>query len=303
MWFRNLQVYRCPAPFNISATSLEEQLGRHGFRGIAGYETQAQGWASPRDDGGLVHTVHGQTLISLCSEKKLLPTSVIKDVTKVKAMEAEDRQGYKPGRKQLRELKQQVTDDLLPRAFNVRRHTGIWIDPVNGWLVIDAGSTGKAEEVVRLLHKSVDGFAFQRLDPATSPGAAMTAWLANNDVPRGFSIDQETELQSPVEEKATVRFVRHALDPKEVQRHIATGKQCTRLALTWSDRVSFVLTESLVLKRIAPVAVIRQGEDAQAQNDGERFDADFMLMTGELRGLITDLVEALGGLQDGPARK
>ena len=303
MWFRNLQVYRCPAPFNISATSLEEQLGRHGFRGIAGYETQAQGWASPRDDGGLVHTVHGQTLISLCSEKKLLPTSVIKDVTKVKAMEAEDRQGYKPGRKQLRELKQQVTDDLLPRAFNVRRHTGIWIDPVNGWLVIDAGSTGKAEEVVRLLHKSVDDFAFQRLDTATSPGAAMTAWLANNDVPRGFSIDQETELQSPVEEKATVRFVRHALDPKEVQRHIATGKQCTRLALTWSDRVSFVLTESLVLKRIAPVAVIRQGEDAQAQNDDERFDADFMLMTGELRGLITDLVEALGGLQDGPARK
>lgn len=303
MWFRNLQVYRCPAPFNISATSLEEQLGRHGFRGIAGYETQAQGWASPRDDGGLVHTVHGQTLISLCSEKKLLPTSVIKDVTKVKAMEAEDRQGYKPGRKQLRELKQQVTDDLLPRAFNVRRHTGIWIDPVNGWLVIDAGSTGKAEEVVRLLHKSVDDFAFQRLDPATSPGAAMTAWLANNDVPRGFSIDQETELQSPVEEKATVRFVRHALDPKEVQRHIATGKQCTRLALTWSDRVSFVLTESLVLKRIAPVAVIRQGENAQAQNDDERFDADFMLMTGELRGLITDLVEALGGLQDGPARK
>ena len=303
MWFRNLQVYRCPAPFNISATSLEEQLGRHGFRGIAGYETQAQGWASPRDDGGLVHTVHGQTLISLCSEKKLLPTSVIKDVTKVKAMEAEDRQGYKPGRKQLRELKQQVTDDLLPRAFNVRRHTGIWIDPANGWLVIDAGSTGKAEEVVKLLHKSVDDFAFQRLDTATSSGAAMTAWLANNDVPRGFSIDQETELQSPVEEKATVRFVRHALDPKEVQRHIATGKQCTRLALTWSDRVSFVLTESLVLKRIAPVAVIRQGDDAQAQNDDERFDADFILMTDELRGLLTDLVEALGGLQDGPARK
>ena len=303
MWFRNLQVYRCPAPFNISATSLEEQLGRHGFRGIAGYETQAQGWASPRDDGGLVHTVHGQTLISLCSEKKLLPTSVIKDVTKVKAMEAEDRQGYKPGRKQLRELKQQVTDELLPRAFNVRRHTPIWIDPANGWLVIDAGSPGKAEEILAVLHKSVGNFAFERVDTATSPGAAMTAWLANNDVPRGFSIDQDTELQSPVEEKATVRFVRHALDPKEVQRHIAAGKQCTRLALTWADRVSFVLTESLVLKRIAPVAVIREGEDVQAQNDDERFDADFMLMTGELRGLITDLVEALGGLQDGAAKK
>ena len=303
MWFKNLQVYRCPAPWNISASSLEEQLGRYAFRGIAGYETQTQGWASPRDDGGLAHTVNSQMLISLCTEKKLLPASVIKDMTKAKAKEAEDSQGYKPGRKQLRELKQQVTDELLPRAFNVRRHTPIWIDPANGWLVIDAGSPGKAEEILAVLHKSVGDFAFERVDTATSPGAAMTAWLANNDVPRGFSIDQDTELQSPVEEKATVRFVRHALDPKEVQRHIAAGKQCTRLALTWADRVSFVLTESLVLKRIAPVAVIREGEDVQAQNDDERFDADFMLMTGELRGLITDLVEALGGLQDGAAKK
>ena len=131
-----------------------------------------------------------------------------------------------------------------------------------------------------------------------SPGAAMTAWLANDDVPHGFSIDQETELQSPVEEKATVRFVRHALEPKEVQRHIAAGKQCTRLALTWANRVSFILIDSMVLKRVLPVDVIREGEAAQAQNDDERFDADFTLMAGELHHLMTDLVDALGGLPD-----
>jgi recombination associated protein RdgC len=299
MWFRNLQVYRFPAPWNISASRLEEQLGRHAFRAVTGHEMQTQGWASPREDGGLVHSVHGQMLISLCTEKKLLPASVIKEVTREKAIEAEERQGYKPGRKQLRDLKEQVTDELLPRAFNVRRRTGIWIAPADGWLVIDAGSPGKADEVVTLLNKSVDDFVVERLDTAISPGAAMTAWLANDEVPRAFSIDQDTELQSPVEEKATVRFVRHALDAKEVQRHIAAGKQCTRLALTWADRVSFVLTESLVLKRIAPVDVIREGEDGQAQNDDERFDADFTLMTGELQRLMTDLVEALGGMAPG----
>ncbi|MEO8104043.1 MAG: recombination-associated protein RdgC, partial [Betaproteobacteria bacterium] len=136
MWFRNLQVYRCPAPWNISASSLEEQLGRNVFRAATGYEMQTQGWASPRDDGGLVHAVHGQMLISLCTEKKLLPASVIKEVTREKAIEAEERQGFKPGRKQLRDLKEQVIDELLPRAFSVRRRTGIWIDPANGWLVI-----------------------------------------------------------------------------------------------------------------------------------------------------------------------
>ncbi len=299
MWFRNLQVYRFPAPWNISASSLEEQLGRQVFRAATGFEMQTQGWASPRDDGGLVHSVHGQMLISLCTEKKLLPASFIKEVTKEKAIEAEERQGYKPGRKQLRDLKEQVIDELLPRAFSVRRRTGIWIDPANGWLVIDAGSPGKADEVVTLLNKSIDDFVVERLDTAMSAGVAMTAWLANDDVPRGFSIDQDTELQSPVEEKATVRFVRHALDAKEVQRHIAAGKQCTMLALTWADRVSFVLTDTLVLKRVAPVDVIREAEDGQALGDDERFDADFALMTGELQKMLSDLVDALGGIAKG----
>ena len=303
MWFRNLQIYRFPAPFKISASSLEEQLGRHAFRATTGYEMQTEGWASPRDDGGLVHSVNGQMLLSLCTEKKLLPASVIKEATKAKAIEAEEQQGYAPGRKQLREIKNQVTDELIPRAFSVRRRTGVWIDPANGWLVIDAGSVGKSDAVMTLLFKSIDDLAVERLNTAMSAGAAMTAWLAGNEAPHAFSIDQDTELQSPVEEKATVRFMRHALDPKDVQRHIASGKQCTRLALTWAERVSFVLTESLIVKNIDPVDLIRDGEEAKSQNDDERFDADFTLMTGELHHLMTDLVAALGGLEAASASK
>ena len=95
-----------------------------------------------------------------------------------------------------------------------------------------------------------------------------------------------------------MRFVRHALDPKEVQRHISSGKQCTRLALTWADRVSFVLTETLVVKRLAPLDVIKQSDEAQSPNEEDLFDADMTLMTGELQKLLADLVEALGGFQE-----
>ena len=302
MWFKNLQIYRFPAPWDITPARLGEQLARHAFRACTSYELQTQGWASPRDNDLLVHAVHGQLLIALGAEKKLLPASVIKEVTKEKAAELEDRQGFTPGRKQLRELKDQVTNELLPRAFNVRRNTWVWIDPQAGWLVIDSGAPGKADEVLALLNKSVDGMHFERLDVTLSPMVAMTAWLAADEVPPGFSVDQDTELQSPVEEKATVRFVRHALDAKEVQRHISAGKQCTRLALTWENRVSFVLTESLTLKRIAPVDVIKESADGVVLVEDERFDSDFMLMTGELRGMIADLVEALGGVIEGESK-
>lgn len=65
--------------------------------------------------------------------------------------------------------------------------------------------------------------------------------------------------------------------------------------MTWSDRVSFVLTESLTIKRVAPLDVIKENADSTAQNDDERFDSDIMLMTGELSKMLTDLVAALGG--------
>ncbi len=79
-----------------------------------------------------------------------------------------------------------------------------------------------------------------------------------------------------------------------MRRHIASGKQCTRLAMTWNDRISFVLTESLAIKGIKPLDVIKEN-DASTRNDDERFDNDMMLMTGELAKMMADIVEALGG--------
>ncbi len=299
MWFKNLQVFRFPAPWNITIAQLEEQLNRTPFRSCTSYELQTQGWASPRENGALVHAVNGQWLIALGTEKKLLPASVIKELVKVRALDMEQRQGFKPGRKQLRELKDQTTDELLPRAFNVRRNTFVWIDPVNGRLVIDAGSPGKADDVVSMISKSITDLALERLNVAMAPGTAMTAWLAADQTPHGFSIDQETELQSPADEKATVRFVRHALEPKEIQHHIKGGKQCTRLALTWANRVSFVLTENFTVKKINLVDIVKEGiaADTTAQDETEKLDADFVMMTGELKQLLEDLVDALGGVQ------
>ena len=91
-----------------------------------------------------------------------------------------------------------------------------------------------------------------------------------------------------------MRYVKHTLEPDDIRRHIAAGKQCTRLAMTWNDRVSFVLTESLAIKGIKPLDVIKEGESA-THNDDERFDNDIVLMTGELSKMLADIVEALGG--------
>ncbi|HWL28149.1 MAG TPA: recombination-associated protein RdgC [Burkholderiaceae bacterium] len=296
MWFKNLQIYRLPAPWPMTAERLDELLRPQVFAPGSSLDLQTQGWAPPLENGSmLAHGVNGQLLITLRTEKKLLPATVINQVAKAKAQEIEEQQGFKPGRKQMKEIKENVKETLLPRAFSILRDTRAWIDTRNGWLCIDASSSARCDELLQLLNRAIDKFPLANLHVQMSPAAAMTDWLAGGEAPANFTIDQDTELRSTGEGRATVRYVRQSIEAEDVRRHIEAGKQCTRLAMTWADRISFVLTESLAIKRIAPLDVLKENADALAQNDAERFDADFALMSGELAKLIADVVDALGG--------
>lgn len=297
MWFKNLQLHRLPAPWTVAPDQLEQWLAPHAFQPGNSVEKQTFGWASPRDDGALVYAANRQMLLVFRAEKKLLPASVINQVTKERALEIEEQQGYKPGRKQLRELKEQVTDELLPRAFSIRRDTRVWIDTANGWLVIDAAAQAVADDVRSLLVKSIDPLPLTTVQVARSPVAAMTDWLLSGEGPGGFTVDLDAELRSTGEGGATVRYVGHALEADDMRRHIEAGKQCTRLGMTWDNKISFVLTPSLTIKRVTPLDVIKEAADPTAQNDDERFASDFALMTGELARMLADVVDSLGGDQ------
>lgn len=294
MWFKNLQVFRLPAPWKVDVDQLSMQLASQSFSNTGSGDMQSEGWASPRNNDSLVHSVNQQLLLLLQTEKKLLPSSVINQVTKARAKELEEQQGFAPGRKAMKDLKERVTDELLPRAFSITRQTWVWIDPVNGWLVIDSSSPSKADEVIKLLLKC-DKIPMESLRTKVSPQTAMTDWLAGNEAPKGFTIDQDTELRAHTEDKATVRYVRHSIDPDDVQRHIAAGKQCTKLAMTWDDKISFVLTENLALKRIKPLDILNEDKDQRTADENERFDADFLLMASELAKMLDDIVYSLGG--------
>jgi len=299
--FNNAQIYRLPAPWAITAQELEAHLNKQAFAPASSIELKAQGWITPRENGMLVHAVNRQFLLCLQTEKKLLPSSVINQVTKARAAELEEQQGFPPGRKQTKELKGQVTDELLPRAFSTQSRTLVWIDTVNGWLVVDAGTPGKAEDALKLLFKAIPKFPLETLRTAMSPGAAMTDWLASDAAPHSFTVDQDTELRSPGEGKATVRYVRHTLEAEDMRQRIESGKQCTRLALTWADKISFTLTENLSIKKIALLDVLKE-ETMPIVRDAEgHLDGSFLLFTGEFGKLMADLVAALGGELKGKA--
>ncbi|MBX9810251.1 MAG: recombination-associated protein RdgC, partial [Burkholderiales bacterium] len=197
--------------------------------------------------------------------------------------------------KQMREIRDRVHQELLPRAFTRLRTTRAWIDPIHGWLAIDAAGEARAEELIKTLLQSLDNPPLKRLETRRSPASAMTQWLAAGEASAGFTIDQDLELRSFDESRATVRYVRHALEGREIRDHIAAGKTATRLGMTWRDRISFVLTEQLQIKRLAFLDILKGDTGEQPEGADEQFDVNFSLMTGELARMLADLVTALGG--------
>ncbi len=294
MWFKNIFVYRLPADFSITAAALEQKLALKQLQPCTGLEKQSRGWVPCRGDQ-LVHVANQQMLFALGVEQKLLPASIINRFSKERVADIEAQQGYKVGRKELKEIKEAVTEELLPRAFAIQRTTFAWIDLPNGRLVIEAASQAKADELLQQLNKTVDDLPVKSLQTAIAPVAAMTDWLAGETAPAGFTIDRELELRATGEGKSTVRYGNHALEGQEILAHIKAGKRATRLGMTWSDRISFVLTEQLQIKRLEFLDIIKEESNSQADNEEEIFDLDFVLMTGELSRMLNNLTDALGG--------
>jgi recombination associated protein RdgC len=295
MWFKNLVVYRISPEWSISAAELEERCAQRMLQPCGAFDMQTRGWMHVNTARRYVHTTHGHHLIALGVEQKLLPASIIRQVASERALEVEQQQGYPVGRRQMRELKERVTEELRARALTRRTTTRAWLDPKNFWFVIDAAGGARADAVVETLRDTLGSLPVQFLDVERSPQMSMASWLMLGDAPLRFTIDQDLELQSVDKTKATIRYARYPLDGKEIRAHLQSGMYATRLGLTWNDRISFVLTEKLQVKRLEFLGISKEAEGDAEVSKEEQFDIDFTLMTGELSQMLAELAEALGG--------
>jgi len=294
--FKNAIVYRIDQWEPPTQAEIAQRLERGRFAECAPTQPESAGWVEPRGEkhGALLESVGGQLILQLCTESRPVPAGVVKRQVEARLDQIEAETGRRPKGKAKRELKEQVVHELLPRAFTKRTTILVWIDLAARLVLIGVSSTKKADAVITRLVELFGGLRLAPLQTALAPATAMAAWLAEKEAPRGFSIDRECELKQPDSEKAAVRYARHTLDIDEVGEHIRQGKLPTQLALTWSGRVSFVLTDTLALKRIKLLDGVLENAGPDGSADAG-FDADVAITTGELRGLLPDLIDALGG--------
>jgi recombination associated protein RdgC len=294
MLFKNLVFHRLPENWELSAADFEGQLAGRTLKPCGPFDMSSRGWVPVTSGGRLLHTVNQQHLVALGVDEKLLPGSIVRQVAQERADLQAREQGFPVGHKQMRELRARVGDELRTRALTRRRTTRAWLDPTSGWFAVDASSIPRAEMVVETLSDTLGTFAPQAVETGRSPQASMASWLLRAEAPLHFSIDDDLELQSADKAKSIIRYTRHSLDGKEIRGHLAAGKYPTRLGLTWNDRVSFVLTDKLQVKRLEFLEMSKDNTEGDDVDPAEQFDIDFAVMAGELGLLLKDLMLALG---------
>jgi len=297
MWFKNLSIFRLTEAFTLTAEELEEKLEALAFRPCGSHEDFSLGWVSPIGKAApLVHSANGFMMICTKKEERVLPASVLNEMMQEKIDETEEAEGRKLSKKERTAIKDELIFELLPRAFTFSRKLFAYIDVKGGFLVVNSGSTKSAEDLLSLLRKCLGSLPAVPLNTVEKPIATMTEWLLTQKTPKDVKIEDECELRAPEEAGGVIRCKRHDLSLPEIKNHLDIGKQVIKLALTWDDRLSFILDENLSVKRLKFLDLIQdQVTETDAHDEAARFDVDFSIMSLELANFIPRLLEIFGG--------
>lgn len=298
MWFRNLQLYRFTQPIDASAENLQKALEEHEFRPCGALEMATFGWVAPlgRHSEMLVHAVGNYLMVTARKEEKLLPASVVNELLADRVAEVEEREMRSLAKRERDALREELVHELLPRAFTRSSLVRAYLAPVDGWLVVDAGSRKKAEELTVLLRRSLGSLPVLPPQTKERPPAVMSGWLRDAGSPAGWTVEDECELRAQDEGAGVVRCKRQDLSAEEVLGHLNAGKEVVKLAVTWNDRLSCVVDGDLQIKRLRFLDVVQeQAAEVVTDDEAERFDADFVILTQELAAFLPALLDVFGG--------
>jgi recombination associated protein RdgC len=298
MWFKNLGIFRLTEAFTLTPVEMEEKLEAMSFRSCGLHEESSFGWTPPlgKSSQQLVHCANGFMMLCGKKEERVLPAAVINELVQEKILETETQQSRKLSKKERAEIKDELIFELLPKAFTFSRKIYAYIDPKGGWLIVDAASAKSAEDLLSLLRKSLNSLPAVPLNTIEKPTTTMTQWLLNNQVPDDITIEDECELRSPEEAGGIIRCKRHDLTLPEIKNHLDTGKEVIKLAVSWADRISFIIDENLAIKRLRFLDLIQdQVADIETGDEAAQFDVDFSIMSAELANFLPRLVKLFGG--------
>ncbi|WP_375156737.1 recombination-associated protein RdgC (plasmid) [Shigella flexneri] len=292
--FKNIFIYRLSREVNWDTAEVNAALSKFVFTPCGSQDMAKAGWTPILGDN-LTHEYQGFLLMQHKREEKILPSQVLKEELQKKILKLEEEQDRKLKKTEKDSLKDEVLHSLLPRAFTRKSLAKILIDRSNHLVFVEASSAKKAEDQLALLRKSLGSLPVIPFTPREPLEITMTEWFKNS-FPAGFTAGEDATLKGLLDNGGAVRCNKVDLQTDEIMSHIEAGKVATTVAINWMDRASFRVNDDMSIKALTFCDdLYDQNDDIDREDVAQRFDADFVLFTGELSALFNALVEAIGG--------
>ena len=295
MWFKQV------TPFRLlelpEKRYLDESLGNSWFTEPQGLDWFSEGFTHPNAFTDLaVFEAQKSMLINLMREEKVLPSAAIKHKLDEQVVKIQTAEGRNVGRREKHELREAIIDDLLPKALIKSSRTyGLF---AGEWLFVDTANRRKAENLLTKLREALGGLSAQHPAPRQSPASLMTNWLLQGEAQGRFVLDSDVTLVGAGDVAPKVKISRKDLTAEDVVQHAKNGMTVTELGLVWNDRVAFILTQDLTLKRIQWLDVVQEEAEGSCDDAGSMAYATQLLMEAALSAILGELVDLLGGWQE-----
>ena len=297
MWYKNAIIYLLPDGWQLEA-GFAEKLEQAAFTPCMGLDWFSEGFAPPTPfSSDFVFTAQNSNRVCLKHEEKVLPSATVRDLVNGKVAEIQEAEARNVGHIEKQQLKEQIVDDLLPRALTQSRRTEAIFDTERGYLLVNEASDKRAEQMLIKLREALGGLKVAMPYTRESPSSLMTEWLLQGHAEGDFKLGYNVLLQGVGDVVPKVKISKKDLTHPEVIQHAKNGMKVVELELEWREQISFTLTKDFALKRIQFLDVLQE-EAEQGDDTASLMFSSQIIMTTALGGMLDELVNLLGGWEN-----
>ena len=304
-FYKNASLAHITGSRPLFRQDVEECLRLMPFRPLESLQLVSEGFVNPVSISAtdeLTYSVNTCVFFALRTDEKVIPKSAINQLVDAKVKAIEEKEARKVGRKERAELKDAVLDEVTPNALPKQSLLRGYFDLSHRVLVVDSTSPKKLEDLQGMLRTNLflssgGGIAFQPVNVNENMSAVMSSWLLDTYTPEKFSIDDEGEIVAAGGEGAQIKIAKQNMEASDITQLLNAGREVRKLAMTWSDRISFVVAAGFSLSKLNwfDKVELRIAESGSETTEDRR-DASMTIMTGDLRELVYDLGECFNGI-------
>ena len=297
MWYKNAIIYLLPDGWQLEA-GFAEKLEQAAFTPCMGLDWFSEGFAPPTPfSSDFVFTAQNSNRVCLKHEEKVLPSATVRDLVNGKVAEIKEAEARNVWYEEKQQLKEQITDDLLPRALTQSRRTEAIFDTERGYLLVNEASDKRAEKMLIKLSEALGGLKVAMPHTRESPSSLMTEWLLSGAAEGGFELGFNVLMQGVGDVVPKVKISKKDLTHPEVIQHAKNGMKVVELELEWREQISFTLTQNFALKRIRFSDVLQE-EAEQGDDTASLMFSSQIIMAEALGEMLDELANLLGGWVD-----